>query len=93
MIYASANVIKRAEKTTVFCKYFYGYKKSLEYKMDFFRVLFPVSGVETSLLIPPLVAFVISFFASMAGITGAFLILPFQLIGFAKVPKHRNAVG
>jgi uncharacterized membrane protein YfcA len=84
MIYASANVIKSAEKTIFFCKYFYGYKKSLEYKMDFFRVLFPVSGVETSLLIPPLVAFVISFFASMAGITGAFLILPFQMsvLGF-----------
>ena len=52
--------------------------------MDFFRILFPVSGVETSLLLPPLVAFVISFFASMAGITGAFLILPFQMsvLGF-----------
>jgi hypothetical protein len=24
MIYASANVIKTSEKTTVFCKYFYG---------------------------------------------------------------------
>jgi uncharacterized membrane protein YfcA len=52
--------------------------------MDFFRILFPVSGVETSIFIPPLVAFVISFFSSMAGITGAFLILPFQMsvLGF-----------
>jgi len=52
--------------------------------MDFFRILFPVSGVETSLLLPPLVAFIISFFSSMAGITGAFLILPFQMsiLGF-----------
>lgn len=52
--------------------------------MDYFRILFPVSGVETSLLLPPLVAFVISFFSSMAGITGAFLILPFQMsvLGF-----------
>jgi len=52
--------------------------------MDFFRIIFPVSGVETSLLLPPLVAFVISFFSSMAGITGAFLILPFQMsvLGF-----------
>ena len=52
--------------------------------MDFFRILFPVSGVETSMLLPPLVAFVISFFSSMAGITGAFLILPFQMsfLGF-----------
>jgi hypothetical protein len=52
--------------------------------MDFFQIYFPVSGVETSLFIPPLVAFVISFFSSMAGITGAFLILPFQMsvLGF-----------
>ncbi len=52
--------------------------------MDFFQIYFPVSGVETSIFIPPLVAFVISFFSSMAGITGAFLILPFQMsvLGF-----------
>ena len=52
--------------------------------MDIFQVYFPVSGVETSIFIPPLVAFVISFFSSMAGITGAFLILPFQMsvLGF-----------
>lgn len=40
---------------------------------------FPVSGVETSPFIPPLVAFVVSFFASMGGISGAFLLLPFQM--------------
>jgi uncharacterized membrane protein YfcA len=52
--------------------------------MELFRIVFPVSGVETSIFIPPLVAFVISFFSSMAGITGAFLILPFQMsvLGF-----------
>jgi uncharacterized protein len=52
--------------------------------MDFLIVHFPVSGVETSIFIPPLVAFVISFFSSMAGVTGAFLILPFQMsvLGF-----------
>ncbi len=52
--------------------------------MDFLQILFPVSGVETSVFLPPLVAFVISFFSSMAGITGAFLILPFQMsvLGF-----------
>ena len=52
--------------------------------MDFLHIHFPVSGVETSIFIPPLVAFVISFFSSMAGITGAFLILPFQMsvLGF-----------
>jgi uncharacterized protein len=45
---------------------------------------FPVSGVETAVWIPPLVGMVISFFTSMGGISGAFLILPFQLsvLGF-----------
>ena len=52
--------------------------------MDFFRIFFPVSGVETYIFFPPLVSFVVSFFASMAGITGAFLLLPFQMsvLGF-----------
>ena len=52
--------------------------------MEFFPIHFPVAGVETSIVIPPLIAFVISFFSSMAGITGAFLILPFQMsfLGF-----------
>jgi len=52
--------------------------------MAFFSMFFPVSGVETSVLLPPAVAFIISFFSSMAGITGAFLILPFQMsvLGF-----------
>ncbi|MBF0329816.1 MAG: sulfite exporter TauE/SafE family protein [Nitrospirae bacterium] len=40
---------------------------------------FPVSGVETNLLFPPLVALVISFFTSMGGVSGAFLLLPFQM--------------
>jgi uncharacterized membrane protein YfcA len=40
---------------------------------------FPVSGVETWLLLPPLVAFVVSFFTSMGGVSGAFLLLPFQV--------------
>jgi uncharacterized protein len=45
---------------------------------------FPVSGVETAVWVPPLVGMVISFFTSMGGISGAFLILPFQLsvLGF-----------
>ncbi|MGD2188207.1 MAG: sulfite exporter TauE/SafE family protein [Desulfobacterales bacterium] len=52
--------------------------------MDFFQVTFPLSGVETFILIPPLVAFGISFFTSMGGISGAFLLLPFQMsvLGF-----------
>ena len=50
--------------------------------MDFLRVIFPVSGVETYIFIPPLVAFIISFFTSMAGVSGAFFILPFQMSVF-----------
>ena len=40
---------------------------------------FPVSGVTTNVLLPPLVSLVISFFTSMGGISGAFLLLPFQM--------------
>jgi len=40
---------------------------------------FSISGVTTNLLFPPLVAMVISFFTSMGGISGAFLLLPFQM--------------
>ena len=42
-------------------------------------VHFPVSGVDTWLFVPPLVAFVVSFFTSMGGVSGAFLLLPFQV--------------
>jgi hypothetical protein len=41
--------------------------------------LFPVSGVKTYIFIPPLVALVVSFFTSMGGVSGAFLLLPFQV--------------
>ena len=47
--------------------------------MDFLHVHFAVSGVDTWVFIPPLVAFIVSFFTSMAGISGAFLLLPFQM--------------
>lgn len=40
---------------------------------------FPVSGVDTAIWLPPLVALVISFFTSMGGVSGAFLLLPFQM--------------
>ncbi|MBW2705101.1 MAG: sulfite exporter TauE/SafE family protein [Deltaproteobacteria bacterium] len=52
--------------------------------MDLLQVIFPVAGVKTYVFIPPVVAFVISFFTSMAGISGAFLLLPFQMnvLGF-----------
>lgn len=41
--------------------------------------LFPVSGVKTYIFIPPLVALIVSFFTSMGGVSGAFLLLPFQV--------------
>jgi uncharacterized membrane protein YfcA len=47
--------------------------------MDFLNVFFPISGVKTNLFLPPLVAMFISFFTSMGGISGAFLLLPFQM--------------
>jgi hypothetical protein len=45
---------------------------------------FPVAGIEISPWIPPLAAFVVSFFTSMGGVSGAFLLLPFQMsvLGF-----------
>ncbi|MBI4843606.1 MAG: sulfite exporter TauE/SafE family protein [Nitrospirae bacterium] len=47
--------------------------------MEILKFLFPVSGVETYIFIPPLVAFAVSFFTSMGGVSGAFLLLPFQM--------------
>lgn len=47
--------------------------------MDFLTITFPVSGVTTNIFIPPLVAMVVSFFTSMGGVSGAFLLLPFQM--------------
>ena len=45
---------------------------------------FPVAGIEVQPFIPPVAAFIISFFTSMGGVSGAFLILPFQVsvLGF-----------
>lgn len=40
---------------------------------------FPVSGVVVAPWVPPLVAFCISFLTSMGGVSGAFLLLPFQM--------------
>ncbi len=42
-------------------------------------MFFPVSGIEVNPLIPFVVAFVVSFFTSMGGVSGAFLLLPFQV--------------
>jgi uncharacterized membrane protein YfcA len=42
-------------------------------------MIFQTAGIEIAPWIPPLVAFVISFFTSMGGVSGAFLLLPFQM--------------
>lgn len=47
--------------------------------MELFWHHFPISGVETYLFIPPLVMLVISSLTSMAGVSGAFILLPFQM--------------
>jgi uncharacterized membrane protein YfcA len=46
--------------------------------------LFPLIGIEIEPWVPPVVAFIISFFTSMGGLSGAFLLLPFQVsvLGF-----------
>lgn len=40
---------------------------------------FPVSDITVNPLFPPFVAFLVSFFGSMGGISGAFLLLPYQV--------------
>ncbi|MBU1171455.1 MAG: sulfite exporter TauE/SafE family protein [Proteobacteria bacterium] len=40
---------------------------------------FHTANIEVAFWIPPLVALVISFFTSMGGVSGAFLLLPFQM--------------
>jgi uncharacterized membrane protein YfcA len=42
-------------------------------------MVFQTAGIEVAVWIPPLTAFVISFFTSMGGVSGAFLLLPFQV--------------
>lgn len=46
---------------------------------------FSVSGVDVSPFFFPIITFVISFFTSMGGVSGAFLLLPFQVsvLGFS----------
>jgi len=47
--------------------------------MEFLNIYFPVSGVTTWVFLPPLTAFIVSFFTSMGGVSGAFILLPFQM--------------
>ena len=45
---------------------------------------FPVSGVQTWVFGPPLVALLVSACTSMGGVSGAFVLLPYQMsvLGF-----------
>lgn len=54
-------------------------------EMDPFTILFPVSGVTTWFFLPPLIAFFVSAFTSLGGVSGAFILLPFQMscLGFS----------
>ena len=48
--------------------------------MESYYWLFPVSGVKTYFFIPPLVAFIVSFFTSMGGFPGPFCSFPFRSV-------------
>jgi hypothetical protein len=52
--------------------------------MESFSIYFASSGITTYFFLPPLVAFCVSIFTSMAGLSGAVLLLPFQMsyLGF-----------
>lgn len=59
--------------------------------LDGWGVTFPVSGVHTLVWLPPLAAFVISFFTAMGGVSGAFLLLPLQMAVFGFVSPAASA--
>ncbi|MEW6078182.1 MAG: sulfite exporter TauE/SafE family protein [Thermodesulfobacteriota bacterium] len=42
-------------------------------------MFFPVAQIEVAPWLPPVIALIISFFTSMGGVSGAFLLLPFQV--------------
>ena len=42
-------------------------------------MFFDTAGITVPLWLPPVMGFVISFFTSMVGVSGAFLLLPFQM--------------
>lgn len=47
--------------------------------MELLRVTFAVSGVTTWVFFPPVVAFLVSTLTCLGGVSGAFLLLPFQV--------------
>jgi uncharacterized membrane protein YfcA len=54
-------------------------EKRVQGQEGYLDVYFESAGIEVWPWLPPLVAFVISFFTSMGGVSGAFLLLPFQM--------------
>ena len=42
-------------------------------------MFFPVAGVDASPFLPPLAAFAVSLLTGLGGVSGAFLLLPFQV--------------
>jgi uncharacterized membrane protein YfcA len=42
-------------------------------------MFFETAGITAPLWLPPLAGFVLAFFCSMVGISGAFLLMPFQM--------------
>lgn len=54
-------------------------------------MFFETAGITVPLWLPPLVAFVISFFTSMVGVSGAFLLLPFQMSALGYVAPSVSA--
>ena len=53
---------------------------------------FPVSGVVCPVWLPPVVAFVVALLTTPAGVSGAFLLLPFQMsvLGFVTPGGHAD---
>jgi len=47
--------------------------------LKYFIFEFSISGVETFIFLPTLVMFIISILTSMSGVSGAFILLPFQM--------------
>lgn len=59
--------------------------------MQWLDVSFAVSGLTVNALLPPLVAFAISFLSSMGGLSGAFLIMPFMVSGLGYAGPSASA--
>jgi uncharacterized protein len=54
-------------------------------------MLFETAGITAPLWLPPLAGFVLAFFSSMVGISGAFLLMPFQMSVLGYVAPSASA--